>query len=371
MKRLCLFSLLLLFLCASVNTLAETAISGNVVNVPESVKTIVQNGRWSKWEITGWVNPDDVHSSSACAFAVVKNGEQNVLLAFAWKDNKWIYKWFNAAALPQILDPIFLCDDSMVNDGFCGPRFSSYSIMNNETMDNRCMWVQQSSGIWRLVHLYCYDPLMFFDTSVDGALHLYNTDWVSPPETDVWVYGVYQTNLRYFDIGEFPRTAKEARAKLSNPPQIPAGTLSAKKIQFSSGKKYKVYQGPGEEYGQAGKEKAVVSTNDWIQVFGIENDWMLIQYDITSDHMRIGWIPASALPKKASVDELNFSPVIATTTKETSLTDDPLNSQTSILTIPCGQQVEWLATMGEWAYIESGGNQPVRGFIHMDVLTSK
>ena len=87
----------------------------------------------------------------------------------------------------------------------------------------------------------------------------------------------------------------------------------ARKIRFTSGQKFKVYQGPGEEYGQAGNGKAAVSTNDWIQVFGEENGWILIQYDINKDHMRIGWIKSSALPKKATVSRLTYAPLNAIT----------------------------------------------------------
>ena len=200
-------------------------------------------------------------------------------------------------------------------------------------------------------------------------MRLYNTGWVEGKETDVWVKGVYQTDLRYFSFAAFPKTVEEAREKLSNPPKIPKGTLSAKKIQFTSGKKYEVFMGPGEEYGRAGEGKAYVSTNDWIQVFGEENGWIMIQYDITSEHMRIGFIASDALPKKAKVSELVFSPVMAVTAGRVSVTDDPLYSGSSVAVLAKGTQVNWLATMGEWAYVESPGVQPVRGFVKADGLT--
>lgn len=205
-------------------------------------------------------------------------------------------------------------------------------------------------------------------TSTENALHLYNTGWVDGKETDVWVYGIYQTELRYFSYTTFPKTVDEAQKELSNPPEIPTGTLSAKSIHFTSGKKYEVYQGPGEEYGRAGNGKAVVSTNDWIQVFGVENDWILIQYDITSDHMRIGWITASALPRKSSVNELTFTPVTAKTIDNVNLTDDPFCSQVSIKCIPKNMKINWLATIGEWAYIEYCDSQIIRGFVPSAIL---
>lgn len=360
-------ALLLGILCLATAQASQTSTQG-VEHLPQGVKDYLQESRWSGWEITGWVNPEGNRSNSACAFAVVKRGRENVLVAFGWKDGEWAYKWYNPAALPQVSAPILLCDDWQTNDGLAGPRFFSYYVLNNETMEARCQWVQQEDGVWRLTHMYCYDPLMFYDTSVNNALHLYNTGWVKGAETDVWVYGVYQTNLRYFSFSAFPRTVQEAREKLSTPPFIPSGTLSAQKISFSGGRKYEVYQGPGEEYGRAGNGKASVSTNDWIQVFGRENGWIMIQYDISSDHMRIGWIPETALPAKAAVSELQYTPVSVRTTEQTILTDDPLASQAAVATLPAGSTVTWLASMGEWAYVECAGAQLLRGFVPISAL---
>lgn len=369
-KKTCFVLLVLLLgvLFTGTYGYADGVPTQGVENIPQGVTDYLDGSRWSGWEITGWVNPDGNLSSSACAFAVVKRGRENVLVAFGWKDGKWIYKWYSPTALPQVSAPILLCDDWQINDGFSGHRFSSYYVINNETMEARCKWVQQKDSSWRLIHMSCYDPLMFYDTSVENALRLYNVGWVKGQETDVWVYGTYQTNLRYFSFSAFPRTVKEAREKLSNPPTIPSGTLSAQKVSFSGGKKYEVYQGPGEEYGRAGNGKASVSTNDWIQVFGRENGWIMIQYDISSDHMRIGWIPESALPSSAKVLDLQYTPVTVRTIEQVNLTDDPLASQASVAVLPADSTVTWLASMGEWAYIECTGARLLRGFVLQEAL---
>lgn len=370
MKKTCFVLLVLLLgvLFTGTYGYADGVPTQGVENIPQGVTDYLDGSRWSGWEITGWVNPDGNLSSSACAFAVVKRGRENVLVAFGWKDGKWIYKWYNPTALPQVSAPILLCDDWQINDGFSGHRFSSYYVINNETMEARCKWVQQKDSSWRLIHMSCYDPLMFYDTSVENALRLYNVGWVKGQETDVWVYGTYQTNLRYFSFSAFPRTVEEAREKLSNPPTIPSGTLSAQKVSFSGGKKYEVYQGPGEEYGRAGNGKASVSTNDWIQVFGRENGWIMIQYDISSDHMRIGWIPEAALPSSAKVLDLQYTPVTVRTIEQVDLTDDPLASQASVAVLPADSTVTWLASMGEWAYVECTGSQLLRGFVLQEAL---
>ena len=118
------------------------------------------------------------------------------------------------------------------------------------------------------------------------------------------------------------------------------------------------------EYERAANGKASVSTNDWIQVFGSENGYILIQYALSASQMRFGYIDQSSLPKSASVSALRFAWEDAEITSSTYLTDDPLNSQTRVRTLSAGQQAKWLSTMGNWVYVElTGSGQPIRGFV--------
>lgn len=151
---------------------------------------------------------------------------------------------------------------------------------------------------------------------------------------------------------------------------MPSGTLQANKVRFQQGQKYPVYQGPGEKYGRSGNGKASVSTNDWIQVFGEENGWLMIQYDITSSRMRIGWIKPEMIPQGASIQPLSFMPVQTAVTRSSSITDDPLFSKSAIASVSEGAMVQWLGSMGEYAYIEFyASGFPLRGFILASSLT--
>lgn len=47
--------------------------------------------------------------------------------------------------------------------------------------------------------------------------------------------------------------------------------------------------------------------------------WIMIQYDISSDHMRIGWIPEAALPSSAKVLDLQYTPVTVRTIEQVDL----------------------------------------------------
>lgn len=340
-------------------------------NTPEEILEYIAGSRWAGWEVTGWVNPGTTRRDAAQAFVAVKQEEKNCLLAFR-RDadkNRFVYAWHNSSALPQTEERIEL---GMWGDAGGTPRFMSCYVVGGEIEEAACFWAQDENGVWNIqnVHVYNLPALMFIDASRDGVLHMYNDGWVEGPVTDTKVYGRYQRNLRYFSFAAFPTTVEAAKAKLSNPPRIPGGTLDAKEIRFTSGRKYKVYAGPGEHYGQAGGGKAVVSTNDWIQVFGVENGYAMIQYDISRDRMRIGFIDADALPKKADVSELIYAPVEAALRYDAPVTDDPLHSAAAMARLVEGDTVLWLATMGEWAYIEEP-ERLIRGFVLADALESK
>ena len=201
----------------------------------------------------------------------------------------------------------------------------------------------------------------------NGKIFFY--DWDAGKKLgNVNLYTSFGLNMSFRAL---PKSCQEAKATFSDPPAIPGGTLTAERIKFTSNKKYAVYSGPGEDYLRGGNGKAAVSTNDWIQVFGKEKGWIMIQYDLTSDHMKIGWIREEALPRKASVRDLNFGNHKAHAAAQCTITDDPLFSMTAVVSVPADAEVRWLATMGGWTYVEyNTGTQSVRGFIRSEYLTA-
>lgn len=203
-------------------------------------------------------------------------------------------------------------------------------------------------------HGYVMDGrICYYDPSVGGAVK------------SVPLYAVFSLKTSFASL---PKSYQLAKKEYSDPPRIPKGTLSAQRVKFAPNQVIAVYQGPGENYGQAGGGKAVVSTNDWIQVFGSENGWLMIQYDITSEHMRIGWIPANYLPQKTKADALVWRRQAAVLAVHSALTDDPLFSQSEIVRLPAGTEMLKLAEMGDWAYVECRGDALLRGFVRAEGL---
>lgn len=345
LKRCLLFLLTMTMILPVLPAMAD-APAGSLP--PASVQSFLEaSDRWQDWTLVSWVNPDDADIN---LFVSLRKGNSNDLLCFKPRSGEWVYAWHNAKALPQgdfdvhlatITGATHLETDRLIT----APAFQSWYVLNDELMDKSCIW-EYDGSTWQLTSASFFEPMRSVVVR-PNKLTYYQDEGARVTS----VRGRQQTNLRYFSMHAFPDTLEEARALLSNPPAIPAGQLSAKEVKFTGGKRYKVYQGPGEEYGQAGNGKAIVSTNDWIQVFGRMDDWVLIQYDVTSEKMRIGWMEASVLPRNADVPELTFAPTPAVLAASAALTDDPLFSQSAITTLPQGTEVTWLASMGAWAYV--------------------
>ena len=84
-------------------------------------------------------------------------------------------------------------------------------------------------------------------------------------------------------------------------PEIPIGSLSAEVFGFDAGQTYAVYSAPDVKSLRGAGGKSKVSTNDWVQVFGREGDWLLVQYDVEDKYYRIGYISAKAIPLRTAM----------------------------------------------------------------------
>ena len=304
------------------------------------------------------------------AFISARKGQANRLIHAAKNDNgEWKINWSTESALPQGEESITLTNRSGTT--YAGIKLgTAFSYRPYRSGCYEYLY-QKHNSTWLLEEIIYIDTdgtlLDTYRITDDGVTY---KGWLTN-DRKTFIEGRVQRDLRFFSCSGFPTDLNALKKSLSNPPEIPVGTLSAEEIKFTGGKKYSVYSGPGEDYMHSGNGKAAVSTNDWIQVFGKENSWIMIQYDITSDHMRIGWIPEKALPKKSNVDTIEFIYSDTTIISDANLTDDPLFSESVLCTIPAGNTVQYLASMGEWVYIEwNGASQPVRGFIKTNCLTN-
>lgn len=369
MKRFFAFALILTFFALPVH--AEGA--DIRANLPEDIRVF-----FSRAQYNGCVLGPDAYveitgtEAGDFAFAALTEGSSQTLYGFTRRDGGgWTYWLKTASALPQRAGEMHLNSayGTLYGTLYCDHPSLEISFQSEE-IEEYWDWtavyeLSGSGGQWMLVYLknqlnaYCF-ARVYADRIV------YQNDNGDALST---VYGTVQRNLRYHSFSSFPLTPAAAREKLTQAPVLPQNSeLTAQNIRFTGGQTFPVYSGPGEYYLRAADGAAKVSTNDWIQVFGTENGYALIQYAISAGHMRFGYIDQSSLPADARVPALGFAASAAFLETDATLTDDPLGSGAPLRALPAGSTVTHLAVMGDWAYVEVDGDAPVRGFVPKSAL---
>ncbi len=301
--------------------------------------------------------------------------KENVLYCFREEKGKWVRDFFTSSAVPQTghnMEIFLSCS------GYEWPGDEAYStprlIINQLDQENEypelCLTFTLESGKWLLHRVWSYtgyQSMLLKNNAIS-----YYTDIESTTVAGT-VRGDFQRDLRWFSLSALPKTLKEAKTKITSAPELPRSSgLIKQDISFSGGQKYEVYSAPDKASLRGGNGKAKVSTNGWIQVFGRENGYILIQYSIDKDHYRFGYISEKALPKKASVNDLHFTETPVTITQNVNATDDPLYSRAVIASLKQGDRVTLLSFLGDDAYVEGpSGSTVFRGFVPFSCLAAE
>ena len=365
MKKFFLLMLtLMLTLCAAC-ALADT--------VPEEIADLFDVKAWEGYEVARTNTEEEGYACFLCdedaiiggqpvGLVIVSKGDHNVLCLVQKRSGQWRITGRNHNAIPDgdIIPALYfdLQDDIDIVYGnnplqgvvsislkYDGRNVSFDGMVFEDGVDSTEAIIREGSIRYN-----------FFD---DLAYTGYET-----------VYGVYDASFEAFNYRYFPKSPAEADAILTTAPDIPRNTgdpIAMPRPQEPSlrtGEKYDVFSAPGRSSYRPANGKAVMSTNDWVQVFGQEDGWVLVQYDISSGQMRFGYVDASVLPRGVQVPVLAWAEIPYEIVSDTWLTDDPLNSCKTLMTLASGEQVTCLATMGDWLYVETTlSGKAVRGFI--------
>lgn len=325
------------------------------------------------WEYSGAVIEDYAEVETAertFAFILFKQEQRRMVKVYFDSEFGWTDWFVTAEGVPQGGRGRLETDGESVTisaaDGNGGLRTITYAwdaAMPNEpkgTLEDRKQFV----GGFRLA---AYDGAR---VDTDGVIHF--------AEGDAKVELL--NDMRYLACGNLPKTREEALENSDVPPGFSFfsprwDTLFGQVVPLSADHSRKVYLGPGRDYPRAGNGKGLVSTNGWIEVYGQKDGWILIQYSISSDHYRFGWIEKSALPKGTTVPELNFRVAPGDQSvafnRDSYLTDDPLVSRAKLCTVKAETDIFYLGSLNdEWAYVmvETADGRWMCGFMpHEDI----
>lgn len=358
--------------------LYQTALAASDSRLPAQINEILSGPSWSGYDVT---QTDDLAQWGArdTVAAILSKGERNVLCVFSKSSGSWKLVVKREKALyagDQEVHLQFPDEQHLVIYYESGERAEDYWFQS--TAASKEAWQFEKARLWRnrKVNQNTGDvtaEIVEITPTQDGLA--YRGYHFESGKADVQtsgrttVSGVIYTDLDEFNIYTFPKSVDEAKKKLTQPPSLPANARKDALPQGTTGEfekdwRYPVYSGPSESYVRAANAKAAVSTNDWIQVFGREDDMVLIQYAISSDKARFGYIASDALKREDSVQMLEFVFEPVTLASAAAMTDDPLFSKEVIAQLGSGEQVQYLGSFGDdWAYIETLTVPQMRGFI--------
>ena len=372
MKKMLSFLLALLMLLSGVPVMAEEMKNP----IPEEILELFDVAAWEEYYIPvctdhptyyAFTQTDEIDGYCAALIILRKESEErNVLCLLEKKNGKWRITARNYEALPRGEEvPYLYCE---MNDQL----EVHWGDVENET--GGCLYFNRVDGQWLLSHVMDMPRGIWAYPHETGILYYrwWNEGGMPSEES---AYGVFDRRFAAFDLSSFPASLEEARSKLTNPPVTPTDFYTPVTVTLRASEKYDVYAAPGQDSYRAANGKAMMSTNDWVQIFGEEDGWLLVQYDISSDQMRFGYIDASALPKGTQVQTLSWYDLPEQTIKySANVTDDPLCSNSIIHRLAAGDKVTVLSSFGTWYYIETTDNngKALRGFVPktcIDLLT--
>ena len=239
------------------------------------------------------------------------------------------------------------------------------------------LWTFYQNGVFSSVHIngnadVWYDTTATTsDASTDSSV-----DWTSwqtseaDATPDAMASTVTQGNA-YLSSFDTPAEATASQGDSAVTQSLEGFTVTAFDTPlFPDGGLFAVYTGPGGNYLRGANGKARVGTNGWIRVYGTDGDWALVEYSITDDQWRQGYIAKVNLPADVQVEPLLWARVAGKLSIACDLTDDPNCARQPLCSLANNLPVTLLATCRDMVYIECRHqNSMVRGYVPLSAVT--
>ena len=361
MKKMLSFLLAMLMLLGAVPAVAD----GLYEPMPAEIAALFEVPAWEEYELMNWMWSEKQNA----AVVVMTDGELHIVCIVEPDKNG------NMRITQRNYTMVTTPDAPYISESYA-PTAQEIDTPWGDKMlfelhlNGYMVSFGKFDGVWRIKVVLNNekDLISFvFDDRIGYREGEYKEEYIDWDHNKMkYAYGTYDNRFAAFNIYAFPKTYEEATEALTNPPVTPSDFYSPVSLTLRPREKYDVFAAPGRDSYRAANGKAVMSTNDWVQIFGQEDGWVLVQYDISRDQMRFGYVDASVLPKDADVPQLIWYDLPEQTLlNNTYVTDDPLASRSIICWLNAGDTVKVLSDFGSWYYVEvtHGTGKTLRGFI--------
>ena len=367
MKKMLSFLLAMLMLLGMVPATADEGIG---TPMPAEIATLFEVPAWEEYEVMNWLWSEKQNA----AVVVMTNGDLHIVCIVEPDKNGNMritqrnYTMVTTPDAPNISESY--APTAQEIDTPWGDKMLFELHLNGYMVS-----FGKFDGVWRIKVVlnnekelisFVFDDRIGYREGEDKEEYI---DW--DHNRMKYAYGTYDNRFAAFNIYAFPKTYEAACDALTNPPVTPTDFYTPISLTLRPREKYDVFAAPGRDSYRAANGKATMSTNDWVQIFGEEDGWVLVQYDISSEQMRFGYVDASILPKDTEVQTLRWYDLPEQTLQvNTYLTDDPLCGQGIVCTLDAGDSVKVLSEFGSWYYIEvtPGTGKTMRGFIPQSAI---
>ena len=365
-KALILFLLLLAWPCAS-----HAAVVTCRDRLPQPLLAAVDKA-YPGWDITLSAT---IYKDQHAALVILRNGTKNIAVIVEEADGGAQITAANDLLIPD--SETFDSRDWWTLDKWdTGAPFLWYTDPDNRYSQFYYVFQQDEQGRWFTSSGYFQDmeEILSFSIANGGTAFGVHGD---TPFPQVFVPLTVDLYFDQFDPGAVRSACRETMLLVDQPTLIPSSMQADALPQGTvcpliDDRAYPVYSDPGEAYARLGEAgDAAVSNESWVQVFGRDGGWLLIQYKLPEAGQRFGYITADAVAGADQIQALSFARRDATVTGI--LTDDPLRTGRDVTRLDHASCVV-LATLcadnrggnnGHY-YIESGG---FRGFVPMLAVT--
>lgn len=361
MKKMMSFLLTVLMLLGAVPAMAD----GLYEPMPAEIAALFEVSAWEEYELMNWLWSEEQNA----AVVVMSNGELHIV-CIVEPDKKG-----NMRITQRNYTMVTTPDAPYISESHAPTAQEIDTPWGNKMLfelhlNGYMVSFGKFDGVWRIkvvlnnkddVISFVFDDRIGYREGEDMEEYI---DWEHNKMK--YAYGTYDNRFAAFNIYAFPKTYEAASEQLSNPPVTPTDFYSPLSLTLRPREKYDVFAAPGRASYRSANGKATMSTNDWVQIFGEEDGWVLVQYDISRDQMRFGYVDASVLPRNAEVPQLIWYDLPEQTLlNNTYVTDDPLASRSIICWLNAGDTVKVLSDFGSWYYVEvtPGTGKTLRGFI--------